>query len=112
VNEWTDERARSFAGVAAEYEHGRPEYPREAISWLLEHAPQCRVVDLGAGTGKLTRGLIKFRADVIAVEPLEELRHILEEVVPDVSTLPGAAEAIPIEDQSVAAVVVAQAFHC
>ena len=111
MNEWTPERAQSFGRVAIQYERGRPEYPRDAVSWLLEHAPDGRVVDLGAGTGKLTRVLVEFRPDIVAVEPLDELRQILEEVVPDVAALSGTAEAIPAEDQSVAAVTVGQAFH-
>jgi SAM-dependent methyltransferase len=111
VTEWTADRARSFGRVAAEYENGRPEYPREAVAWLLEAAPDGTVVDLGAGTGKLTRGLVGLRPDVVAIEPLDELRQILKTAVPGIDTISGTAEAIPLADESAAAVTVGQAFH-
>ena len=69
------------------------------------------MLDLGAGTGKLTRVLAARYAHVIAVEPLDGMRGILERVVPDVEALPGSAERIPLDDASVDAVFAAQAFH-
>src|SRR5206468_2268325 len=69
------------------------------------------VLDLGAGTGKLTRVLAARYAHVIALEPLSELRAILEERVPQAETLPGVAEAISLDDASVEAVFTGQAFH-
>jgi SAM-dependent methyltransferase len=78
---------------------------------LLPVASDAAVLDLGAGTGKLTRVLARRYARVIAVEPLDGMRGILERVVPDVEALPGSAERIPLDDASVDAVFAAQAFH-
>ncbi len=103
-------RAGAFARVADEYERGRPGYPREAIAWLLgEQALD--VLDLGAGTGKLTRALLAAGHRVIAVEPLPEMRAILAERLPEALTLAGSAEALPLKDASVDAVAVGAAFH-
>ena len=102
--------ARSFDLVAEEYERTRPGYPPE----LLDHVPlshDADVLDLGAGTGKLTRVLVRRYAHVSAVEPLDGMRSILERVVPEADALPGSAERIPLDDASVDAVFVAQAFH-
>jgi SAM-dependent methyltransferase len=104
------ERARSFATVASEYDRGRPEYPRAAIEWLLGTTP-LDVLDLGAGTGKLTAGLLDARHRVIAVEPLTEMREILAASLPQAQVLAGTAEQLPLEDASVDAVVVGAAFH-
>ncbi len=102
-------RARSFAGVAAEYDRGRPGYPPEAIDWILGVEP-LDVLDLGAGTGKLTEGLA-VRHRVFAVEPLAEMRELLARRLPDVRVLEGSAEAVPLAALSVDAVVVGAAFH-
>jgi SAM-dependent methyltransferase len=104
------ERARSFATVAAEYERGRPGYPRAAIEWLLGDVP-LDMLDLGAGTGKLTAGLLDAGHRVIAVEPLSEMREILSAGLPRAHVLAGTAEQLPLEDASVDAVVVGAAFH-
>jgi SAM-dependent methyltransferase len=104
------ERARSFAGVAAAYERGRPEYPRAAIDWLLGSAP-LEVLDVGAGTGKLTAGLLDAGHRVVAVEPLAEMREILATGSPRALVLAGSAERLPLEDGSVDAVAVGAAFH-
>jgi SAM-dependent methyltransferase len=104
------ERAASFGAVADEYERARPGYPDEAVRWLLGGDP-LTVVDVGAGTGKLTRQLVAAGHDVVAVEPLEEMRAQLEDVVPEARALAGSAEAIPLPDESADAVVAAQAFH-
>ena len=74
-------RAVSFGAVADAYERGRPPYPPEAIDWLLP-ADAARVLDLGAGTGKLTRQLTGRGLDVTAVEPSEGMREQLRRVVP------------------------------
>jgi ubiquinone/menaquinone biosynthesis C-methylase UbiE len=81
------------------------------VTHELELGPGRTVLDLGAGTGKLTRALVPTGARVIAVEPLDEMRAALERAVPGVESHAGTAEAIPLEDESVDAVTVAQAFH-
>jgi SAM-dependent methyltransferase len=102
--------ARSFDLAAEEYEATRPSYPDEVLD-LLPVASDATVLDLGAGTGKLTRVLARRYARVIAVEPLDGMRGILERVVPGVEALPGSAERIPLDDAAVDAVFAAQAFH-
>ncbi len=104
------EQARSFQRAAEEYERGRPGWPPEILE-ALPVPDDATVLDVGAGTGKLTRVLAARYADVIALEPLSELRAILEERVPRAEALPGAAEAIPLGDGSVDAVFTGQAFH-
>jgi SAM-dependent methyltransferase len=103
-------RARSFATVAPEYERGRPSYPRPAIDWLLGDRP-LRVLDLGAGTGKLTGAVHAAGHDVLAVEPLEEMREVLRTTLPQLETLDGRAERLPLAAERVDAVVVGAAFH-
>ncbi len=103
-------RARSFAGVADAYERSRPDYPDAAVRWLVGDGP-LDVVDLGAGTGKLTRSLVALGHRVTAVEPLPEMLARLEEAVPGARALEGGAEAIPLPDASADVVVCAQAFH-
>jgi len=106
--------ARSFEGVADLYERARPEYPPEAIAWLVERLELRAgrtVLDLGAGTGKLTRALVPTGAEVIAVEPGEAMLAELRHAVPGVRALLGGAEQIPLGDASVDAVTVGQAFH-
>lgn len=103
-----------FSRAAAVYERTRPGYPREAVAWLCERLAIGSghvVLDLGAGTGKLTRDLVPSGAKVIAVEPLDEMREQLARVVPEAEALGGTAEEIPLPDESVDAVVCAQAFH-
>jgi SAM-dependent methyltransferase len=104
------QRALSFGRVAAEYERGRPGYPPEAIDWLLGARP-LEVLDLGAGTGKLTRALLHAGHRVTAVEPLDEMRVILRSQLPAARSLDGSAEQLPLADASVDAVAVGSAFH-
>jgi SAM-dependent methyltransferase len=104
------ERASSFARVAGPYDRGRPGYPREAIEWLLGADP-LDVLDLGAGTGKLTAALLDAGHRVIAVEPLAEMRAILTSSLPAAHALAGSAERLPLADGSVDAVTVGAAFH-
>lgn len=110
-----DETAeKGFGQGAAAYERGRPGYPPELVDLLareLELAPGRTVVDVGAGTGKLTRLLPATGAEVWAVEPVAGMRQQLESLLPGVRSIDAPAEAIPVDDASVDAVVVAQAFH-
>jgi ubiquinone/menaquinone biosynthesis C-methylase UbiE len=103
-------RAGAFGAVAQEYERGRPGYPREAIEWLLGREP-LEVLDLGAGTGKLTAAVLDAGHHVTAVEPLEEMRAVLAERLPAAVALAGRAEQLPLANASVDAVVVGAAFH-
>jgi SAM-dependent methyltransferase len=108
------ERARSFESVAAEYERHRPEYPEEALRWAAEQLgrePGARVLDVGAGTGKLTRGLVALGFEVAAVEPGASMLHQLRSAVPEADALEGPAESIPLPDESVDAAFAGQAYH-
>jgi ubiquinone/menaquinone biosynthesis C-methylase UbiE len=114
VSELQHPDSRAFELVADLYERARPEYPVEAIAWLVEQLDlrDGRVVlDLGAGTGKLTRALVPTGSRVIAVEPGEAMLEQLSRAVPEAEAIRGAAEAIPLPDASVDAVTVGQAFH-
>lgn len=104
------DRAAAFALVAEEYERGRPGYPGEAIRWLLGEQP-LDVVDLGAGTGKLTAALVAEGHRVVAVEPLAEMRAVLVRSVPQARVLSGTAERTGLESMSVDAVLAGAAFH-
>jgi ubiquinone/menaquinone biosynthesis C-methylase UbiE len=106
--------AHGFETGAGDYERARPDYPPEAGRWLAERLdlrPGRRVVDIAAGTGKLTRVLVATGANVVAVEPVAGMRARLAGALPDVELLDGVAEAIPLPDASVDAATVAQAFH-
>ena len=105
-----DRRELSFDLVAGEYERTRPDYP-SALFDQLPLGADAAVLDLGAGTGKLTRVLARRYNDVTAVEPLANMRAMLERSVPGVTALPGSAERIPLDDGSVDGVFAAQAFH-
>ncbi len=103
-----------FAEVAGEYERGRPEYAPAVVGALsaeLGLAPGAPVLDLGAGTGKLTRALLAAGLDVIAVEPQDSLRAPLAASIGAERVLAGFAEQIPLPDGAVLAVTVADAFH-
>jgi SAM-dependent methyltransferase len=111
--------AEGFARAAEAYERGRPAYPPEAIAALFS-AIGCggsgdhrlfAILDLGAGTGKLTRMLVPSGARILALEPVEGMRRKLAELLPDIEVKGGAAEAIPLPDGSVDAVTAGQAFH-
>ncbi|MBP2475196.1 SAM-dependent methyltransferase [Crossiella equi] len=107
-------RARSFGAAAAGYARYRPGYPAEAVRFALAPVAgrsQLRVLDLGAGTGKLTEGLLALGLDVIAVEPDAAMRDELVARLRGVVALPGSAEDIPLPDGRVDAVLVGQALH-
>ncbi len=106
--------AQGFEAGAAAYELARPGYPDEAVAVLvamLGLTAGVRVLDLAAGTGKLTRRLVALDASVVAVEPVDGMRQQLIQAVPGVEVLDGTGEAIPLGDASVDVVTVAQAFH-
>lgn len=106
--------AVGFDRGGAAYERGRPGYPEEAVAKLgheLGLEPERAVLDLAAGTGKLTRALVGLGVEVIAVEPVAGMREQLLRSVPTARVLNGTAEQIPMADQTVQGVTVAQAFH-
>jgi SAM-dependent methyltransferase len=101
----------SFGAAAAAYAEHRPDYAPAAVRWALALAPGPRVLDLGAGTGKLTTTLVELGVDVVAVEPDPAMLAQLRAALPDVRALAGSAEAIPLPDSSVDAVVAGNALH-
>ena len=102
--------SRSFGAVADAYDRGRPTYPAEAVTWLM--AGEAKIVlELGAGTGKLTREIVDQGHAVFATEPDEAMLEVLKHRVPEVSAKVAGAEEIPANDHSVDVVVAAQAFH-
>ena len=106
--------AAGFGSAAEVYERGRPSYPAEVVELFaaeLGIGSGTTVVDLAAGTGKLTRLLVPTGANVVAVEPVEAMRAQLGAAVPDVDVREGTAEQLPFDDASLDAVTVAQAFH-
>ncbi|MDR3436974.1 methyltransferase domain-containing protein [Telmatospirillum sp.] len=106
--------ATGFASQAETYQRGRPDYPVAIEAWLREKLGlrQGRhVLDLGAGTGKFTKRLVATGADVVAVEPVAEMRGQFTRSLPDVPVLAGSADAIPLPANSLDAVVCAQSFH-
>ncbi|WP_329130597.1 class I SAM-dependent methyltransferase [Streptomyces sp. NBC_01476] len=109
-------RAASFGPVAAAYAEHRPDYPDAAVAWALapaQAAPGAAldVLDLGAGTGKLSASLVALGHRVTAVEPDDAMRAVLRTQVPQATALAGGAERIPLPDASVDAVLAGQAFH-
>jgi SAM-dependent methyltransferase len=109
-----DPLAASFGRVADAYDLGRPSYPSEALAWLVSELRldgRSAVLDLAAGTGKLSAGLVPLVGHVVAVEPVAEMRRVLAARLPDVEVMAGTAEAIPLADGAVDAVIVGAAFH-
>ena len=114
TDEWA-RRGSSFGAVAAAYAEHRPDYPADAVHWCVAPTGRglagLRVLDLGAGTGKLTAVLAGLGADVTAVEPDESMLAELRRQVPSARALPGPAEAIPLADAAVDAVLCGQSMH-
>jgi GrpB-like predicted nucleotidyltransferase (UPF0157 family)/SAM-dependent methyltransferase len=103
-----------FGAAAGEYQGARPSYPGEAIAYLVDQlglGPGLRLVDIGAGTGKLTALLGPSGASVVAVEPVEAMRAALRSGLPGVDVEDGTAEELPVPTASAGAVVAGQAFH-
>lgn len=106
--------AQQFASVTAEYERGRPDYPPASVGALaaeLALEPGALVLDLAAGTGRLSAALLDQRLEVIAVEPTDVMRERLADRIGPDRVREGLAEAIPLDDDSVQAVTVGDAFH-
>jgi SAM-dependent methyltransferase len=114
--------ALSFGSAAHLYDSIRPTYPAATIAWAVGEEPgavdddspskrRLRVLDLGAGTGRLTEVLLAAGHDVVAVEPDEQMRAVAAERCPAAAVLAGSAEDIPLPDASVDAVVAGQAYH-
>ena len=106
--------SEGFSARAEAYARGRPEYPPQAVDWLREDlaiGPGKIALDLGAGTGKFLKTLRQTGATLIAVEPVAAMREQLAAENPDVTAREGQAEAIPLPDAAVDAVLCAQAFH-
>jgi SAM-dependent methyltransferase len=106
--------AAHFGSAADAYERGRPDHPREVVARVREELDLpagAAILDLGAGTGKLTKALTEAGFEVTAVEPLAGMRKLLAERAPAATVLDGIAERIPLADGAVSAVTVADAFH-
>ncbi|MBF9127802.1 class I SAM-dependent methyltransferase [Plantactinospora sp. S1510] len=109
-----DEQLRyssSFGAAATAYAEHRPDYAQAAVRWALDPAPGLRVLDLGAGTGKLTATLVTAGAEVTAVEPDPAMLTELRRALPALRALAGSAESIPLPDASVDAVLAGNALH-
>jgi ubiquinone/menaquinone biosynthesis C-methylase UbiE len=103
-----------FGRSAAAYERGRPDYPAAAVEWLCSGMgvdDSSTVVDLAAGTGKLTRALLPRVGRVVAIEPVDGMREKLSELLPEVEARPGTAEEMRLPDACADGVAVGQAFH-
>jgi SAM-dependent methyltransferase len=103
--------ATSFGAAAVAYSEHRPDYAEAAVRWAVSESPGARVLDLGAGTGKLTGTLLATGLKASAVEPDPAMLAELRRTLPGVTALPGSAESIPLPDASVDAVVAGNAMH-
>jgi SAM-dependent methyltransferase len=109
-----DEKAKrsgSFGTVAAHYERYRPGPPSEAVDWILSAKRPGRVIDLGAGTGALTRLLVDRADEVVAIEPDDRMRSVLTDEVPSARALAGRGESMPVPDGSADAVIASSSWH-
>jgi SAM-dependent methyltransferase len=105
-----EKRSRSFGEVAPHYRRYRPGPPAAAVDWILPESVGT-VVDLGAGTGALTRLLVGRAEQVVAIEPDDRMRSVLAEQVPGIRALMGRGESIPLPDGSVDAVIASSSWH-
>jgi SAM-dependent methyltransferase len=106
--------AEGFQKAPEVYESGRPDFPPEAIRYLAKHLSidsASHVLELGAGTGKLTRLLVPLGCHITAVEPVEGMRRKFASLLPEVFLMAGTAESLPLEAETVDVVLVATAFH-
>lgn len=110
--------AIGFERAGDEYHRGRPDYPKEAIDFMIEklrifddRSDDKKVIDLGAGTGKFSKILVDRGISVTAVEPVAGMRAKFKELLPDQTVLDGSAEGIPLPEESCDLVIAAQAFH-
>src|SRR4051812_33168819 len=106
--------ARAGFDDPTDYEIARPSYPPDAVAWIAEHVrigAGAQALDLAAGTGKLTRLLVPYGADLLAAEPVPGMRAGFPRLVPGVPIVAATAEALPFATASLDAVTVAQAFH-
>ena len=110
-----EEMSTSFGSAAGAYESGRPDYPIQAVDWMLQPVVggerSIRVADVGAGTGKLTRAVVELGAEVVAIDPDAKMLAVLREHVHGVPTFVGSAESLPLPDASVDALLLGQAWH-
>ncbi|GAA1958539.1 class I SAM-dependent methyltransferase [Microbacterium deminutum] len=110
-----EEMSTSFGGEAGTYEAGRPDYPPEAVAWMLQpvhhEGRALRVADVGAGTGKLTRVAVELGGEVVAIDPDPAMLAELRAQVHGVPTFVGSAERMPLPDASVDALLFGQAWH-
>jgi len=115
MSEIHDIAAKGYQGGAQAYERGRPDYPSDAVTRLvqaLQLGPEKTVIELGAGTGKFTKMLSRATsATITAIEPVEGMRKKFAAVLPNIEIRTGTAEHLSLPSHSVEAVVVAQAFH-
>ncbi len=114
MSELQHPQARGFELIADVYERSRPTYPRDVLAWFADRfdlRPGRTVLDLGAGTGKLTRLLVETGARVLALEPGDEMRAQLAAAVAEAEPIAAGAEAIPLPESSVDAATAAQSFH-
>jgi SAM-dependent methyltransferase len=106
------ELSQSFGGVAEAYEHGRPRYASHVVAEIAAAAGGGpRLLDVGAGTGRLSGPLVRAGFDVVAVEPLDGMRAVLARNIGSERALAGRAEALPLGDGSVDGAVCSDAWH-
>ncbi|MFI6784095.1 class I SAM-dependent methyltransferase [Micromonospora sp. NPDC050276] len=103
--------ALSFGAAASDYDRFRPRYPEAAVRWALDGLSGARVVDLGAGTGILSRAVLALGHQVVPVEPDPGMRAQLAASTPGTTALAGSAEAVPLPDSTADAVLVGTAYH-